>query len=80
MLLRLKHTDKNQENQNHKTTKAETSRWSAAPPRCGVRTLSHLSVPADLDLLRVVPGVEDVLGAVEGNALLLNPLHTEDSS
>lgn len=48
--------------------------------RSGVRTLSHLSVPADLDLLAVVPGVEDVLGAVEGNALLLNPLHTEDSS
>lgn len=41
---------------------------------------SHLSVPADLDLLAVVPGVQDVLGAVEGDALLLEPLHGEDPS
>lgn len=46
----------------------------------GQKVRSHLSVPADLDLLAVVPRVQDMLGAVEGNALLLDPLYTEDSS
>lgn len=38
---------------------------------------TDLSVPADLDLLVVVPGVQDVLGALEGQTLLVDPLHTE---
>lgn len=41
---------------------------------------AHLSVPADLDLLVVIPWVEDVLGAMEGKTLLVDPLHTENPS
>lgn len=41
---------------------------------------SHLSVSADLDPLVVVPWVEDVLGTLERNALLTDPLHIENPS
>lgn len=40
----------------------------------------HLSVPADLDLLVVVPWVKDVLGALEWKTLLVDPLDTENPS
>lgn len=39
---------------------------------------SHLAVPADLHLLVFVPGVQDVLSALEIKRLLVDPLHTED--
>lgn len=42
--------------------------------------LSHLSISADLDLPVVIPWVEDVLGALEGKVLLMDPLNTENPS
>lgn len=42
--------------------------------------LSHLSIPADLDLLVVIPWVEDVLGGMEGKMLLVDPLYIENTS
>ena len=45
-----------------------------------VNIYSHLSISADLDLLVVIPWVEDVLGAVKRKTLLVDPLHTENPS
>lgn len=41
---------------------------------------THLSIPADLDLLVVIPWVKDMLGAMERKSLFADPLHTENPS
>lgn len=41
---------------------------------------SHLSIPADLNSLVVIPWVEDVLSEGERKTLFMDPLYTENSS
>lgn len=43
-------------------------------------TQTHLSIPTDLHPLVFIPGVEDVLGEVEGKTLFMDPQHTENPS